>query len=91
MSDPPDGPPLDEAVVQAVRSRIIEQLINSIGRDEVLRSRASHYTKSDSGLYGKYQKYEDVGNQVVELVKQQLTTILEEFASADAPIDQPGS
>jgi hypothetical protein len=74
----------DEAIVRAVKSRILEQLVDALGKDEVRRARASHYTKSDSGLYGKYEKYEDVNNQVLEVVRRQLEELLGEF-----PVDGP--
>jgi hypothetical protein len=75
----------EEAIVRAVKSRILEQLAQSLGHDEVLRSRASHYTKSDSGLYGKYEKYEEAKEQILEVVRQQLDSLLAEFTSDTLP------
>jgi hypothetical protein len=79
------GADAEEAMVRAVKSRILEQLVEALGQDEVRHARASHYTKSDSGLYGKYQKYEDINNQVLEVVRQQLETLLGEFSPDDGP------
>jgi hypothetical protein len=81
----PPGSDAEEAIVRAVKSRILEQLAESLGRDEVVRSRASHYTKSDSGLYGKYEKYEEAKEQILEVVRQQLDSLLAEFTSDTRP------
>jgi hypothetical protein len=81
----PPGSDAEAAIVRAVKSRILEQLAESLGHDEVVRARASHYTKSDSGLYGKYEKYEEAKEQILEVVRQQLDSLLAEFASDTLP------
>jgi hypothetical protein len=65
--DIPDG--LNE-LTDLVKSRILDRVIADLHDALRLGSRVSGYTRSDSGIYGKYQKHDSVDmTRILQAIK----------------------
>jgi ABC-type tungstate transport system permease subunit len=81
----PDG--IDD-LTDEVKSRILDRVIADLRDSLKLGSRASGYTKSDSGIYGKYQKQDVVDmSRVLAAVKAETERLLAEYRAA---VEKPG-
>jgi len=80
------------SLTDAVKSRILDRVLADIRDDLALGCRASGYTKSDSGIYGKYQKADPDLPRILAAVRSQLDTLLAEYqhsGSEPAGSDEP--
>lgn len=70
----------------AVRSAILERLLDDLRTDGPAGPQRSRYTKSDSGLYGKYEKYDALDPGLVTEIVAALEGIADRIATgADNP------
>ncbi len=75
-----DDSPIDlNALTDAVKSRILDRVLADIRDDLALGCRASVYTKSDSGIYGKYQKADTDLDGILAAVRSQVDALLAEY------------
>jgi hypothetical protein len=85
-SDPgsADSPPrggegeVEETLIAAVKSAILDRLLDDLRNDRPLGAGRSVYTKSDSGLYGKYEKQDDVHQNVLAALRATLEGLIDE-------------
>lgn len=73
----------DEPLAAAVKSAILDRLISDLRCAATLSAPHSFYAKSDSGLYGKYQKVDTRDLVVLEAIHAALGKMVEESADAD--------
>jgi hypothetical protein len=81
-------------LTDAVKSKILERIVADLREGLKLGSRASGYTRSDSGIYGKHQKADIDLADVLAAVKTQLDTLLAQYegsAAEPAQSDEPKS
>jgi hypothetical protein len=71
-------------LTEAVKSRILDRVLADLRADLALGSRRHGYTKSDSGIYGKYQKQDGDLTAVLEAIKAQTEQLLAEYMRAGA-------
>jgi hypothetical protein len=99
MSDEPDSaskPPaanVENLLTTAVKSAILDRLISDLRGQASLGSAQSSYTKSDSGLYGKYQKADTTELALLEAIETALSKLVNESDvshTADHPADDRG-
>ncbi|PBA28998.1 hypothetical protein CKJ65_25145 [Mycobacterium intracellulare] len=83
-SDPSRDDEAAEVLTQAVKSAILDRLLSQLGAEHTVVSPRSTYTKSDSGLYGKYEK-QDHPDQILTLIRDTLDTMIGEFDSQTSP------
>ena len=69
------------ALSDAVKSAILDRLLDDLRADRALATPRSVYTKSDSGLYGKYEKAEGINEDVLRLIR----VVLEDLAGGIEP------
>ncbi len=89
-----DGEP-EATLTDAVKSAILDRLIEDLRAEAGMVPPRSTYTKSDSGLYGKYEKAQGLDASAL----QEIRKVLEELTAAmpaspaepDAPPDLPGA
>lgn len=87
-----DSPSDFNALTDAVKSRILDRVLADIRDGFALGCRASGYTKSDSGIYGKYQKADADLAGIMAAVRSQLDALLGEYqhsGSEPAGSDEP--
>jgi hypothetical protein len=80
------------ALTDAVKSRILDRVLADIRDHLTLGCRASGYTKSDSGIYGKYQKADVDLAGILAAARSQLDALLAEYqhsGSESAGSDEP--
>ena len=68
------------ALTEAVKSRILDRVLADLRADLALGSQRHGYTKSDSGIYGKYQKQDIDLAAILEVVKAQTERLVAEYA-----------
>jgi hypothetical protein len=76
---PTDEPKPDETLTIAVKSRILDRVLAELRDDLGLRSGANGYTKSDGGIYGKYEKADIDSSRILEVIDSRIKEILEEY------------
>lgn len=67
------------ALTEAVKSRILDRIITELKEGRSLGLGPSGYTKSELGVYGKYQKQDIDPEQMLEAVKLQVDSVLREY------------
>jgi hypothetical protein len=73
---------------ERIKSAILDLLIDDIRRGATHDAARSHYSKSDSGLYGKYQKADAPDMAVLDAIRANLQTMVDEaLAQAQAGIE----
>lgn len=72
-----------EALTDAVKSRILDRVLVDLRERLALGNRGSEYTKSDSGVYGKYQKADLDLTMVLDVVSRQIDAILVQHEDSD--------
>jgi hypothetical protein len=83
-----------DQLTETVKSRILDQVIADLRDALKLGARADGYTKSDSGIYGKYQKHDPVDlGRVLEAIKMETERLLAEHTEKlrlrDGPRSKP--
>jgi hypothetical protein len=69
----------DDALTAAVKSRILDRVLAELRDDLGLRAGANGYTKSDGGIYGKYEKADVDGSRILEAIDSRIKDILAEY------------
>jgi hypothetical protein len=72
-----------QALTDEVKSKILDKILAELRADLGL-GRAGGYTKSDSGIYGKYQKADVDLTGILEAVKSQMDAMLAEYQLSGA-------
>jgi hypothetical protein len=76
---PPDEPKEDETLTIAIKSRILDRVLAELRGDLGLRTGANGYTKSDGGIYGKYEKADVDRSRILEVIDSRIKEILAEY------------
>jgi hypothetical protein len=79
-ADDAGGP--EQALVDGVRSAILDRLLDDLRHGRGLGGRRSSYTKSDSGVYGKYEKQSDVDDEVLRTIREALEQLVADGVAA---------
>ena len=78
--DEHEGPAADDAgLSDLVKSRILDQVLRDLREDRRLGLRSAGYTRSDSGVYGKYEKQDVDAANLSEVVRREVERILAEY------------
>jgi ABC-type tungstate transport system permease subunit len=81
-----------EQLTETVKSRILDRVIADLRAALKLGARQDGYTKSDSGLYGKYQKHDPVDvSRVLEAIKTETERLFGEYAAKCADSNESDS
>jgi hypothetical protein len=67
------------ALSDVVKSRILDRVLRDLSEDRPLGLRSGGYTRSDSGVYGKYEKQDVDAAAVSDLVRLEVERILAEY------------
>jgi hypothetical protein len=78
---------LEAAVKSAILDRLLQDLRTEAGRAPP----HSRYTKSDSGLYGKYEKQDGLDQNVLDAIRSTLQAIVEEQSARSRDPTEPSS
>jgi hypothetical protein len=70
------GDPLG-ALADSVKSAILDRIIDDLRRQSTYTTPQSYYAKSDSGLYGKYQKAEQPDMAMLAAIHGKLQEMVE--------------
>lgn len=72
-----------DALTILVKSRILDRILADLQKEDfALGSRVSGYTKSDSGIYGKYQKADVDLSMILKVIQSEMDLMLAEYRSA---------
>lgn len=76
-----------ESLTHAVKSAILDRLLSQLGAEYAVGAQRSIYTKSDSGLYGKYEKQDS--DPILTLLHDTIEAIVADFDSRSTPVISP--
>jgi hypothetical protein len=80
---PPDPTDLLDTLSVEVKSRILDRIVQDLVEGRPLGLGPSGYTKSDSGVYGKYQKQDVSLEQVLAAIEGQVEQIIADYERID--------
>ena len=66
-----------------MKSAILDQLIRDLRSQATLTTPHSFYAKSDSGLYGKYQKVDTPDVAILDAIRSALQVMVDEGVAAE--------
>jgi hypothetical protein len=74
---------------EAVKSRILDRLLNQLAAEGPMGTRSMGYTRSDSGLYGKYEKADVDTVQMLAMIQAEVERAVAEArdGAGDGPAD----
>ena len=75
----PDESKADETLTTAIKSRILDRVLAELRDDLGLHTGANGYTKSDGGIYGKYEKADVDRSRILEAIDGRIKAILAEY------------
>lgn len=71
-----------QALLNGVKSAILNRLLIDLQENVVTATAGSLYTKSDSGVYGKYEKQDDLNEAVMGVIRTTLDSIVREYETS---------
>ena len=96
MSDQPEDelptrqtPDVEEALADAVKTAIVDRILAELRQNILHAAPRSSYTKSDSGVYGKYEKADIPSESVLDLIEQTLRQMVDEPGLNGNPGEAP--
>jgi hypothetical protein len=75
----------DRLLTERIKSAILDQLIEDLRRGVTGEVASSYYSKSDSGLYGKYSKADVPSLALLDTIKANLEVMIAEALSRVPP------
>jgi hypothetical protein len=81
----PDEPKADETLTTAIKSRILDRVLAELRGDLGLHTGANGYTKSDGGIYGKYEKADVDRSRMLDVIDSRIKEILAEYDDLPPP------
>lgn len=82
-SDPDSTTDILDALSVEVKSRILDRILRDLVENRPLGLGPSGYTKSDSGVYGKYQKQDITLEQLLHAIEGQVEQIVADYKRVD--------
>ena len=83
----PEGDDAGRLLSETIKSAILDRLIDDLRRGVTQEPPRSHYVKSDSGLYGKYQKADAPDLAALDAIRSSLQAMVDEaLARAQAGV-----
>ncbi|MEA2194287.1 MAG: hypothetical protein QOG42_721 [Solirubrobacteraceae bacterium] len=78
-----ENPPEDRSELsEVVKSRILDRLLDQLAAEGPMGSRSLGYTRSDSGLYGKYEKADLDAERMLAMIQAEVERAVAEARNA---------
>lgn len=81
--------PSERVLVDAVKSAILDRILEDLRNDRPVTASRSRYTKSDSGVYGKYEKQDGLNEEVLATIRASLEGIIARYETQSGDDQDP--